>query len=502
MLKERFVVMDARGNVQNVQDNAHDALSEARFLAKKAGGGVYADLEQLEKPKEQNPPPFVELAMQQSGLPVVTKEQVMALSLEEAHARLRVYLPAAFQPNADPEAEAEAVKAWATGKSAAQNLFKKNTKMGKDAAKLLSEKVGYPISADSHGMSLLPHFLAGRKSVRPSPQGGVLTLPFGKDIEAIKKYHSANRDGSPLNWCVGSSKGCRATCLVFSGQNQVADEAIVAKHALSAALRHDPLAFMRLMVEGIRGELQYRPNKPTAVKIGGKDFSAYTQRFIRLNVYQDLPWEGLFPDLFSRAGEDGPGKKVGEWIGPIVREGTNMLYDYTKVAGRDFTPGYWLTFSFAGGPGSVKLCRSELERGRNVAVVFVRQTKAGPVFRKVKTAMDRAPFRQLFEDELFYPFELEDTFGKVPVLNGDAHDIRPLDHLTHNGPAIIGLDFKAPQVKVQAGKDPITGKKRESTVDLYSLDDAGEFVMRIEETPEGAWLLGSGVAANMLTERG
>ncbi len=84
----------------------------------------------------------------------------------------------------------------------------------------------------------------------------------------------------------------------------------------------------------------------------------------------------------------------------------------------------------------------------------------------------------------------------MPVLNGDVHDIRPYDRMVLDangwkGGALVGLDFKIPQVKTAKGK----------TEKLYQLDDAGAFVMRVKETADSkVKLLGGGVAAYMLTE--
>lgn len=510
MLKEKYVVMDARGNVQNVQDNPHDAIEEAKYLAARRGGGVYADLDQLETPVEPNPDITrgATAALAASGLREHSYEEVMGMGLDEAHARLRRYLPARQSLRRDVIVTPEEAKAWSTGKKAADSLFRQNTKMEKDPAALLSSFLGEPTTGASYGLSLMPHFIPGRKTIKPTNEGGVLTLPYGTDPEAVLEAYSPNRKRSDkITWCYGSSEGCRATCLVYSGQNQVCDESIVSKFALSAALLHDTAAFLRLMVEGLRKQLNASP-KATEIEFDGRKVAIRPERFVRLNVFQDLPWEAIFPALFDLAGEY-RSSKVGDFI-PAIDGPWDRLYDYTKIPGRGFTPGYNLTFSFAGGNGSLKRCKQELAAGRNVAAVFVRMGKEGPLYRRA-TRPERAPWRVLYEDSLFYHRQWGEVFGGVPVLNGDAHDMRPWDRRVldkagfQNTAAVVGLDFKAPQIKVRSGKEAEElsrqlGRKVRATEDLFSVDDAGEFVMRVEETPDGSFLVGSGVAASMLTD--
>jgi len=151
MLKEKYVVMDARGSVQNVQDNPHDAIEEAKYLAARRGGGVYADLDQLKTPVEPNPDITrgATAALAASGLREHSYEEVMCMDPEEAHARLRRYLPARQSLRSDVVVTPEEVEAWSTGKKAADNLFRQNTKMEKDPAALLSSFLGEPTTGAS-----------------------------------------------------------------------------------------------------------------------------------------------------------------------------------------------------------------------------------------------------------------------------------------------------------------------------------------------------------------
>lgn len=496
-MRDSFVILDAHGRYIGEQNNVQEAIAEAKSVAKKRGGGVYASLDQLEPDKEQNPATssgikayrqskLEEKIRQQGGklsrdgdYHIATKEMVMGMSLPEAHALVRKYLPAA--------------KKWGSPVESGRGMFQPNTKMAKMATELFEKALGESLSASSYGMSLLPHFVAFRGGLVPSPTGSKLSI-FSKSPAEIREHYSAEgkiRDGS---WCVGSSEGCRATCLVYSGQNQVADESILIKHALSQALLNEPLAYLRLMVEGIRSQMNYKGS---------------AERWVRLNVYQDIPWEVMFPDLFERAGEDGlrASSKAGGWI-PDLR-----AYDYTKTVDREFLPNYDLTFSYNG--GNKGACQKALASGRNVAAVFVLLGNKGELLRSLRPKVggkgskvaapresitarrwSKMPLRERYK-EFFYPFDVTSVFGDdVPVLNGDVHDIRPYDRtvLNANGwdrAAIVGLDFKIPQVKTAKGK----------TEKLYTLDNAGTFVMRVKETSESkVKLLGGGVAAYMLTE--
>lgn len=522
-MRDVFLVMDTDGTVIDQQPTAKAAIAAATKAAKQSGGGVYATLEQLEPDREikQNPPLDGMRAFDLSKLEERLKEtggvqlprpgggtywgadkgSVMAISLDDAWLRLRPYLPASVTKLRQVKGAAKGVRAeteiggkvWDKPGSAAANFFKPNTKMEKNATKLFQKALGKKINADSHGLSLLPHYIAFRGGIEVTAKGSkLLVLNWTK--EKILQHYSPDAESVRGSWCVGSSKGCRATCLSFSGQNQVADEAIVYKHAMSAALRADPMAFLRLMVEGIRKEMLYK---------GGDG----VERWVRLNVYQDLPWEVIFPDLFARAGDEGEKswKKVGGWVPPI------RAYDYTKTPNRDNTAGYNLTFSYNG--VNAGECKKELAAGRNIAVVVILPGKEGEVLRghegetaplrtrhKVEVEAVEGMTKKQALDKFFYPIDLSAVFGKVPVLNGDIHDIRPYDRAVLNAKGwhkagIVGLDYKVPLVKTKEGE----------AEELASLDKAGKFVLRVQEVPQGKGqkpikLPAGGVAAYMLTK--
>jgi hypothetical protein len=483
MLKNVYYVLDANGKVVGHQDSAQDAIAMATRAAKRDGGGVYATLEQLDPITDvtQNPPGTAMSSFRRSMLEdrirtsggeqitndgqtyyAATKDSVMAISLVEAQKRLNDWFPMG--------------KKYRTVGGASKGFFQPNTKMEKEATELFERAGLGSIAASSYGLALLPHFVPFRGGTSPSPQGAVFELMKWGREKILEHYAPESDKGETApSWCAYSSQGCRATCLVYSGQNQVADESIVYKHAMAAALRHDPMAFIRLMVENLRQQMNYK----------GK-----AERWARLNVYQDLPWEVIFPELFSRAGEDKTSNKVGGWV-PSLR-----TYDYTKTPRRDFYDNYNLTFSYSG--ENLEACKKELRAGRNVAAVFLLPDKAGqPLQGTAASKREKQPIRKRHMEELFYPLDVGETFGVpgIPVLNGDVHDIRPydrqvLDKRGWNGAALVGLDYKIPRVK--------TAKGRAETLD--SLDKAGKFVVRIQETAEGYSLVAGGIAASMLTK--
>jgi hypothetical protein len=113
---------------------------------------------------------------------------------------------------------------------------------------------------------------------------------------------------------------------------------------------------------------------------------------VRLNTFSDIPWETVWPDLFTR-----PGLKNVIW------------YDYTKIPTRRPPACYHLTLSWT--PQADRAAGEWLARGGNVAVVFgVRK-----------------------------PADLPRTWRGYPVLDGTASDERWQDPAGH----IVGLTWRA-----------------------------------------------------------
>jgi hypothetical protein len=548
MIRDSYVILDSHGNMIGEQPNAQDAVKHATKMAAARGGHAWGDADQLKPDLVQNPAPqkvtpelayyltgLSEASRRDGGIPTgqakgsavygFSRERVMEMSMADAQARLRPYLPAQRLNLKDKKPKGKG--AWSTAAETADSLLQTNAKTAKTAIAAFERQLGRPIKASSTGLSLLPHFLPGRvtdihgKPVLETANGkdgffppGVAMGPsfFVNDEPAMQEHYGPQGTGIPLTFCAKSSPMCRATCLAYSGQNQVSDEAVLSKHALTQAILREPRAFLRLLVESIRKRMSYfgrgervslkdiealYEGDPAAiaaeVALADRYDKIPLETWIRLNVYQDIPWELFFPDLF--ASMPARGDKPGGWPGPL------RVYDYTKVTGRPFLPNYNLTFSFSG--DNLDECLNELRRGRNVAAVFVRTAEEKAVSERKQAWADQ-PLRQRHGKDLFYgitkhPFLDPATGRPLPVLNGDLHDIRAydravLDSIGWHGPAVIGLDFKIPRIKV--------GHKRRGdavvTKPLYKIEDAGTFVLRVKEIDGARLVATSGGALDRL----
>jgi hypothetical protein len=136
----------------------------------------------------------------------------------------------------------------------------------------------------------------------------------------------------------------------------------------SVALLADPEAFLRLLVYAID-------------KLDPKTF-------IRLNVLSDIPFELVAPWLFEMYSGNDCGLDFSSARRPMRR-----FYDYTKVFGRNPPGNYHLVHSFSG--YNAALCKEVMANGGSVAVVGIRERPA--------------------------------RFWNYQTVDGDAHDIRPID---------------------------------------------------------------------------
>jgi hypothetical protein len=211
--------------------------------------------------------------------------------------------------------------------------------------------------------------------------------------------------------CVGASPACIASCLVYAGHNETDPYNKIVKRARHEALLREPQAFVRMLAENIERHSRRRTAIP----------------FVRLNVFSDLPWEILCPDLFAEFPE-------------------LSYYDYTKVAGRDparyGASNYDLTFSYSG--INQDAVASELARGRRVAVVFIPLEHVPADKRARGEGLPRT-----LDTTAFFNSDL----GKVKVIDGDVSDVRPYDP----GQVIVGLRWKIPKKRAESGNVP-TGR--------------------------------------------
>jgi hypothetical protein len=123
--------------------------------------------------------------------------------------------------------------------------------------------------------------------------------------------------------------------------------------------------------------------------------------FVRLNVFSDIPWELVFPELFAHFSD-------------------LTFYDYTKVPGRVTPPNYDLTFSYSG--INEAYMDYEIRRGRRVAMVFL------------------SDLPRLSAEKRPRGYGLPKKFLNLNVVDGDVSDVRPRDE----APSIVGLRWKSP----------------------------------------------------------
>lgn len=231
--------------------------------------------------------------------------------------------------------------------------------------------------------------------------------------------------------CAFASPDCKATCLVYSGQNQADMIANYAKFTKAAMFLEHPVAFMRLLVEAIR-RFATHSDKKEKKDGSGLGRAGKVARFVRLNVFQDIPWEVIAPWIFDVTNDFPSALRVG-------------FYEYTKVPGRPHHPNYHLSFSYSG--ENMEHCQQELvNERRNIVVVFgalgyMSGTQTSRLKFKDPKDKDKAfikvnPLPKWFQDEQFLG-------GRpVPVLDGDVSDIRPFDKPGH----IVGLRWKPPML--------------------------------------------------------
>lgn len=179
---------------------------------------------------------------------------------------------------------------------------------------------------------------------------------------------------SGMNVCLYATKGCSSSCLNFAGRGRASNTQI-ARIQRTTKFRQSKYEFFLLMCQDIDSFLR------KCDKQGVKPV-------VRLNVFSDLPWECIYPMLFSKYSDI-------------------QFYDYTKdpyrcIEGYKLPSNYHLTFS-----------RSEKNEvwcdkvSTNIAVVF--RTNIFPI-----------------------------KYMGRKVVNGDVNDLRFLDPKG----VIVGLKAK------------------------------------------------------------
>jgi hypothetical protein len=374
---------------------------------------------------------FVRLAVARSGLRPVTKQEVMALTPEQAVERLYPVL----RHLKTQWVEKRSPLKWA------DELMGDNSKLVKDTTNSASpvsettKRAGYLIGLNLFPADKLVKVVPEKYATHPfaaiitqAKSGELVSTSRGLGLPAIMRDNlTAAFQTTGWTLCAGSSAFCRNACLVFTGKNALGGVNDWKKAGLALAMLADPVAYFRLLVLSVE----------RGVKEAAKQDTVF---FARMNLLSDIPWEELVPWLFK--------------MFPTVK-----FYDYTKVYGRDplgrhGIKNYDLTFSFSGTNKNL-VTRSLYEDNRRVAVVFLGyKTSKGRLvpFRKVAgetKAGKTIPygFGIVSETDMFAPPELQGTpAGMRKVITGDSHDARPLDppNRIQREAVITGLIWKTP----------------------------------------------------------
>ena len=378
-----------------------------------------------ENPSDRTLQKMVETAVKRSGLKPIRMQQVMALTPEQAVARLRpiVGLLGTQWTSAGPGR-------WA------DELMGDNSKLVKDTTNpgspvsMVTERPGYLIGLNLFPADKLLKVLPTRYPDHPLTalvvrgQSGALLADTAVPKVIRENLVRAFRDTKQWSLCAGSSPFCRNSCLVFTGKNALGGPNDWKKAALALAMIGDPVAYFRLLVLAIERGIAEAEKQNTVF-------------FIRLNLLSDVPWEEFVPWLFK--------------MFPSVQ-----FYDYTKIFGRDpkkkGIKNYDLTYSFSGTNASL-VTDALYRQNRRVAVVFLGHKKVNgriEVYRRVpETGTPPAPFGWglVPETDIFAPPELKGTrAGMRRVVTADSHDARPLDppNRLQKQAVIAGLIWKTP----------------------------------------------------------
>jgi hypothetical protein len=206
--------------------------------------------------------------------------------------------------------------------------------------------------------------------------------PLDCRVRALALAAAASAFGPTV--CPFSNRACREACISETGHYRF-DYARAVRIAKTRALLNEPVAFARMLIGALLAEAH------RALKVG-------LPLFPRLNTLSDIPWEEFIPGLFDL---------FAQW--PV------RFYDYSKIPGRVTPANYHLTFSRSG--TNDRHVASEIARESNIAVIFdvdARRAQGLPDF--------------------------PETWDGIPVINGDAHDVRALDPIG----VIVGLKYKRP----------------------------------------------------------
>jgi len=295
-----------------------------------------------------------------------------------AHAALVPHFPSSKTMKAGHDID---VGVWQTPKGMVEALLAQNAKMKKkldvEVPRYLAKQLEGAAPPEAWGLALAPHALAYDAKLAATAFDDPIARREAKKFQ-LKTSGTV---------CFRKTAECGASCLVYSGQNNVDRYNYVVKFAKTSALIKEPLAFCRVLIDAV-GRHYRRSN---------------IWPFTRLNVFSDIPWELFFPDIFR--------------LYPDM-----WFYDYTKIPGRDpegeADVEYDLTFSYSG-HNKPEMLYELAKMNRRVAVVFATKMHELPRF----------------------------AWG-VPVVDADISDFRPLDPPNpgtgSSKPVVVGLAYKNP----------------------------------------------------------
>jgi len=445
-----YLLIDRKGQPFDVQETLADAMAAADEWD--PPGRIY-----LDAPTEQdyaliaasdteqqelaaNPPAggsaaasgarALAAALKREGPRPIDYKRACAMSLRQAHRKLRRFFPTHKYTRAG---DFMAVH-YDEPAEMAQRFLGQNYKTEKETPnriiKKLRAETGYS-QANVLGLSLLP-------STQSYAEPMVTEIMSKADTYGVRSVKPVR-----LNACVRATPQCASSCLAFSGRNLADNYNTVKKYALLQSLVHEPEAFVRMLTEAIALHRD-------------QSFRSSVMPLVRLNVFSDIPWELVIPDLFDDFSDV-------------------QFYDYTKVPGRQPPPNYDLTFSFAGTKRNVEAMDAEIRRGSRVAMVFAATSvarlheveyKVGSATRRVRKREKKKieaiatlhgtqtkalgeveiPVRPAFRrrgpggGDVEFAAGLPEEFLGLEVIDGDESDMRPYDP----APSIVGLRWKPP----------------------------------------------------------
>lgn len=430
MAEKVYMVLDGRGNPVGWGSRAVAIATANKRAAASKGIAVLQEPDAGDADKVENPPPPPEAmpsdAHRFSGLPQIieakynfpflTIDMVESMSLQEALDLCRPHFPQAAKYNGISDKLLGGQGIDLLAEDAKGNPIHNSFGMLGRNAKLAKLDSPDGRVALAFGLSLAPHQVGLRQAGNPTAKGwnppaNFASKKFGDEqfdqkgqdvsasIEELAGVSLQDVRSGQYTTCRLSTPDCRSSCLVHSGQNAASIEALTAKLCLTRALYAEPLAFCRLLLENLRRFFTWG-------SCGDLDL------YIRLNVFSDLIWEQIFPDLLDPikkvAMRSPDGNKESQYPMPVwdfdkkkavenknaylqrPLTGHGSFYDYTKVPARmevyakhlstthrvkptelieQCKSFYHLTFSFSG--RNEGYAKWHLDQGGKVAVVFV-----------------------------------------------------------------------------------------------------------------------------------